>query len=90
MTLTTSCADQPQLSDPVLVTVEFKVDRLWTDRELLVHLLAHLSGLLRDLPGMLADNDAAAAAQRARRPVTGGSPFGGYHLAADTGLVDPA
>jgi hypothetical protein len=89
MTLTTSGADQPQLSDPVLVTVEFKVDRLWTDRELLVHLLAHLSGLLRDLPGVLADNDAAAAAQRARRPVTD-SPFGGYHLAADPGLVDPA
>jgi ribonuclease BN (tRNA processing enzyme) len=28
------------------------------------HLLAHVSGLLRELPAMLAENDAAAAAQR--------------------------
>jgi ribonuclease BN (tRNA processing enzyme) len=27
------------------------------------HLLAHFSGLLRELPAMLAENDAAAAAQ---------------------------
>jgi hypothetical protein len=57
-------AEQLQLSDPVLVTIELKVDRLWTERELLVHLLGHFSGLLRDLPGMLAETDAAAAAQR--------------------------
>jgi hypothetical protein len=57
-------AEQPQLSDPVLVTIDFKVDRLWTDRELFVHLLAHFSGLLRELPAVLAENDAAAAAQR--------------------------
>jgi hypothetical protein len=57
--------EQLQLSDPVLVTIELKVDRLWTERELLVHLLAHFSGLLRELPAMLAENDAAAAAQRA-------------------------
>jgi hypothetical protein len=48
----------------VLVTIDFKVDRLWTDRELFVHLLAHFSGLLRDLPAVLAENDAATAAQR--------------------------
>jgi hypothetical protein len=48
----------------MLVTIEFQVDRLWTERELLVHLLAHFSGLLRELPAMLAENDAAAAAQR--------------------------
>jgi hypothetical protein len=57
-------AEQLQLSDPVLVTIEFQVDRLWTERELLVHLLAHFSGLLRDLPAMLAENDAVGAAQR--------------------------
>jgi hypothetical protein len=79
-------AEQLQLTDPVLVTIDFKVDRMWTERELLVHLLAHFSGLLRDLPGMLAENDAAAAAHHAGQPVTGGSPFGGY----DLGAVDPA
>jgi hypothetical protein len=57
-------AAQLQLSDPVLVTIELKVDRLWTERELLVHLLGHFSGLLRELPALLAENDAAAAAQR--------------------------
>jgi hypothetical protein len=57
-------AEQLQLTDPVLVTIDFKVDRMWTERELLVHLLAHFSGLLRDLPGVLAETDAAAAAQR--------------------------
>jgi len=57
-------AEQLQLSDPALVTIDFTVDRLWTDRELFVHLLAHLSGLLRELPAMLAENDAATAAQR--------------------------
>jgi hypothetical protein len=57
-------AEQLQLSDPILVTIDFRADRLWTGRELLVHLLAHVSGLLRELPAMLAETDAAAAAQR--------------------------
>jgi hypothetical protein len=56
--------EQLQLSDPVLITIELKVDRLWTERELLVQLLGHFSGLLRELPSMLAENDAAAATQR--------------------------
>jgi hypothetical protein len=56
--------EQLQLSDPVLITIELKVDRLWTERELLVQLLGHFSGLLRELPAMLAENDAAAATQR--------------------------
>jgi hypothetical protein len=66
-------AEQLQLSDPVLITIDFQVDRLWTDRELLVHLLAHFSGLLREIPAALADNDAAAAAQhRANQSPTEG------------------
>jgi hypothetical protein len=63
-------AEQPQLSDPVLITVDLMVDRLWTERELLVHLLAHFSGLLREIPALLADNDTAAAAQHRTNPVT--------------------
>jgi hypothetical protein len=57
-------AEQLQLSDPVLVTIEFQLDRLWTERELLVHLLGHFSGVLRELPAMLAETDKAAAAHR--------------------------
>jgi hypothetical protein len=59
--------EQLQLSDPVLVTIEFRVDRLWTDHELTVHVLMHLITFMRELPGMLADNDAAAASRRANR-----------------------
>jgi hypothetical protein len=57
-------AEQLQLSDPVLVTIEFQLDRLWTERELLVHLLGHFSGVLRELPAMLAETYKAAAAHR--------------------------
>jgi hypothetical protein len=73
-------AEQLQLSDPVLITIDFQVDRLWTDRELLVHLLAHFSGLLREIPAMLADNDAAAAAQRP-------SGYHGHNFATGRGMA---
>jgi hypothetical protein len=48
--------EQLELSDPVLVTLEFAADRMWTDQQRTVQVLTHLPGFLRELPTLLADD----------------------------------
>lgn len=46
-------SEQLQLSSPVLITVDFKVDLMWTPDELQRHLLVHFLGLLGDIPQLI-------------------------------------